>query len=171
MFCTGIEFLFNPLCTLKDRLLERGGALCNRSVDTRSRTPSLHLVNKNLRALSLHEEQGGGHLSFGRLLDIANAAISRDVRDKVYGSVGTVDSAIAKQLVPDYRMDPAAIQSVPSTFLVAEPQFRERGWRSMAERKEYYYRWEWWRLTNQDFHIGDQLLHDYFTDRILSKQF
>jgi hypothetical protein len=322
-FCTGIEVLFNHLWILKDELLQRDIALCMSHVNPRWETPSLHLVHKDLRLLSQREEHGGDHLGFERLLDIANTAISRDVRDKVYGMLGMMDPVIAKQLTPDYRLDPAriftavtkvfiltygnleplresnpwgqtqtpswaadwtwdgrlpysrpedppfwtaghtiqetgrtisyhasektvptvsfsnndfhltcrgflidkiaglsarglgffqwlrksiiqpdsvksiygdvshtsralyltlvadrvwngipasdrhaAILSIPSTFAAAEPQFRERGWKSMTGRQAYYYRWEWWRATNEDFLIGGQRLHDYFTDEI-----
>jgi hypothetical protein len=82
--CTGIEVLFSHLWTLKDRLLKRDVALCNRSMDTRRRTPSLYLVYKDLIVLSRHEEQGGDHLSFRQLLDVANATISRDVRQSLW---------------------------------------------------------------------------------------
>jgi hypothetical protein len=322
--CAGIEVLFNHLWTVKDQLLAHDSALCNNSIRG-WKTPSLHFVYKDLRFLSLCEEQGGDRLNFGRLLDIANIASSRDIRDKVYGLVGIMDTEIAEQLVPDYSMDPPstftavakifiltysnleplresnpwgktqtpswaadwtwdgrlpysrpewppfwlpsnvvqdtvrsikcsyhasgktlpkasfsndgfhltcrgflidkiaglsargfgffswleesiiqsdsgkskygdvvstskalylalvadrvwngekasdrheAILSIPSTFLAAEPQFRKRGWKSMAGRMSYYYRWERWRLANREFRIGGQRLHNYFSDRI-----
>jgi len=322
-FCSGIGVLFSHLWTLKDNLLQRDIVLCKSRVDPRWKTPSIHLVHKDLRLLSQNEEQGGDRLSFGRLLDIANAAISCDVRDKVYGLVGMMDPVIAEQLAPDYKLEPAriftvvakvfiltygnleplresnpwgktqtpswaadwtwdgrlpysrpeyppfwtlsnvvretahsisyhasgkilpkfsfsnndlhltcrgflidkiaglsarglgffqwlrktivqpksnksiygdisctsralyrtlvadrvwngepandrqaAILSIPSTLAAAEPQFRERGWKSMSGRKNYYYRWEWWRGANEDFRVGGQRLQDYFTDKI-----
>jgi hypothetical protein len=56
--------------------------------------------------LSHYEEEGGGRLGFGRLLEVANSASSRDIRDKVYGLVGMMDPVIAERLAPDYKMDP-----------------------------------------------------------------
>jgi len=42
-------------------------------------------------------------------LDVAYFALSRDDRDKVYGLVGMMDKAIAKQLAPDYSIETRSV--------------------------------------------------------------
>ena len=111
-FCAGIGVLFKHLWIVKDSLLERELYLRKSSTDPRWITESLHFVYRDLRVLSQYEEQGGDRLGFGRLLDIANDACSSDIRDKVYGLVGIMDPVIAKQLAPDYRIDPSRLFSV-----------------------------------------------------------
>jgi hypothetical protein len=108
-FCQGIGFLYDHLWYIKDdlRALELGA----RGPNSAYRPPgwstlSLHLVYQDLWALSQREARGGGdNLSFSRLLDLANATMSQDDRDKVYGLVGLMDPTITKILVPDYRID------------------------------------------------------------------
>jgi hypothetical protein len=325
-FCSGIRVLSKHLWIAKDWLLEREMALRKIPGERAWLTTSLHLVDKDLRVLSHYEEEGGGRLGFGRLLEVANSASSRNIRDKVYGLVGMMDPVIAERLAPDYRMDPsgvfasvakafiltygnleplresnpwgknntpswaadwtwngrvrysrpevpvwgpfwnqddpaqgiaarisyrasgntppivsfsdndlylicrgfavdsiaglssrgstyfswlersivqpdhrksayggaaetaralyialvadrvgneqrasdrhAAILSLPSTFDIAEPQFRKLGWNWLSGQGGYYFRWERWRLANERFWLGDRFLGDYFTDRI-----
>jgi hypothetical protein len=121
IFCAGIRVLFNHLWMVKDWLLARELALRGSFDDPRWMTVSLHLVYKDLRVLSQYEEQGNNRLSFGRLLEIANSAHSRDIRDKVYGLVGMMDPAIAEQLAPDYMLDPSRIfADVAKAFILTD---------------------------------------------------
>jgi hypothetical protein len=64
---------------------------------------------KTCGVLSQQEYEGRDRLSFNRLLDVAYFALSRDDRDKVYVLVGMMDTAIAKQLAPDYNMETRSV--------------------------------------------------------------
>ena len=106
---------------------------------------------------------------------LEKTVIQSDSAKSIYEDVVSTSKALYHTLVADRVWNGhtasdrhAAILSLPSTFSIAEPQFRARGWESMASRGGYYYRWEKWRIVNQDFRIGDQRLHDYFTDKIPS---
>jgi len=119
LFCTGIGVLFDHLWVVKDLLRERELSLRKSPTDPVWSTESLHFVHRDLRVLSRYEEEGGDRLSFGRLLDIANSACSSDIRDKVYGLVGIMDPAIAKQIAPNYRIDPLRLfPAVAKAFIL-----------------------------------------------------
>ena len=82
-FCAGIGVLQEHLWLVKDGLLAREVAEQKSGADPRWTTVSLHLVYQDLSVLSEREENEQEHLSFGRILDIANSAHCRDLRDKV----------------------------------------------------------------------------------------
>jgi hypothetical protein len=63
---------------------------------------------KILWVLSHHQRKGGGHLSFGSLQDVAKSSFAGDVRDKIYGLVGMMDTR------PVDRID-VALGTSPST--------------------------------------------------------
>ncbi|OCK95603.1 HET-domain-containing protein [Cenococcum geophilum 1.58] len=111
-FCAGIGVLHNHLWLIKDTLLER------ESGDYRWSTTSLHLIHQDLRVMGHCEEQGGGRLGFGRLLDLAYSAECCDVRDKVYGLVGMMDSVIAQELAPDYGIEPCEVFSAAARAFI-----------------------------------------------------
>lgn len=118
-FCRGIGFLFDYLWTVKDSLLGREIYMQKGQNPSAWITTSLHLVHRNLWALSRQEEYGGDdYMSFGQLLDLANSAASRDSRDKVYGLVGMMDPVIAENVVPDYTLPPSKVYAaVAKTFI------------------------------------------------------
>lgn len=123
-FALALDFLFDYLWTIKDDLLIRdleakGWEL---TADMGWSTRSLHLVHQDLWALSQYEEQGGDRFSFGSLLDVANSAECRDVRDKVYGLVGMMDESIATLLVPDYSSAPSKISATVARFFITAHQ-------------------------------------------------
>lgn len=60
----------------------------------------------------------------------------------------------------------SALMSLPSTFRAAYPQFVRRGWTWLANRGGYYFKWEEWRKTHNDFMLGKRTLRSYFTDTI-----
>jgi hypothetical protein len=100
-FCRGVGFLFEYLWTVKDDLMVKE----QDNPSSMWLTTSLHLVFRDLWALSLNEERGGGdYLSFGQLLDLAGSGGSQDTRDKVYGLVGMMEPVVAKNVLPDYTL-------------------------------------------------------------------
>ncbi|CZT05126.1 uncharacterized protein RCO7_05324 [Rhynchosporium graminicola] len=106
-FCLGIEILQEDLWLVKDKLLQRdvakaGGVWQNAGWST----TSLHLVYRDLSGLSQQIEQRENGPSFWKLIDIANSADCRDSRDKVYGLIGLMSVDLAKEIVPDYTIDP-----------------------------------------------------------------
>jgi hypothetical protein len=60
----------------------------------------------------------------------------------------------------------SAVLSLPSTFDVASPQFERRGWKWLAGQGGYYFKWEGWRLANDNLMLGTRSLRSYFTDVI-----
>ena len=118
--CDGLQLLMDHLWVVKDWLRVSDLSLSDKSADPIWNTTSIHLIYQDLTALSQHEEHGEDRLSFGRLLDMACAACSRDIRDKVYGLLGIMDPIIAKQLAPDYTIDPPKIfTAVAKAFILA----------------------------------------------------
>ena len=88
----------------------------------------------------------------------------------VYGDVYGTAKALYRTLVQD-RVDgqqakPShrAILSLPSTFNLAGPQFKRRGWKFLSLQHGYYFRWEVWRKANRKFWLGDRPLESFFTD-------
>lgn len=80
---------------------------------------SSHLVHFDLRQLSRAAEKGTRRLGFRRLLDIANGAKCSDVRDKVFGLVGMMDSAVAAEIMRAYGSDtPTLFAAVARAFIV-----------------------------------------------------
>jgi hypothetical protein len=63
-------------------------------------TDSIHLVHIDidLRPLSCFDEEGTNRIGFRRLLDIANSAYCRDVRDKIFALVGMMNSAVSADI-------------------------------------------------------------------------
>ena len=120
-FCQAIGFLFDYLWTVKDSLLARERSLqyLDQKPKIAWKTLGLHLVYRNLWALSRKEEHGGGHhVSFGQLLDIANSATSQDSRDKVYGLIGIMDPEVAANVKPDYTLPPSKVYAaIAKTFI------------------------------------------------------
>lgn len=120
-FCGGIGFLFEYLWTVKDLILEQ--EMSRRQPGQRRRatwgTIPFHLVFRDLWPLSRNEEYAGSdHLSFGQLLDLANAGHSQDLRDKVYGLVGIMDSKVSANVVPDYTLDTSKVYAaIARTFI------------------------------------------------------
>jgi hypothetical protein len=122
-FCRGICFLFDYLWTVKDELLRSESRMQRLALGARLpnrwATTSLHLVYGDLWPLSQIEDYGSEeYMSFGRLLDLSNAAKASDIRDKVYGLVGMMDREISRNIVPDYRLPPSRVYAaVAKTFI------------------------------------------------------
>jgi len=124
-FCRGICLLFDDLWTVKDDLLEREGRIQSLDLCLQHKPPyiwstvTLHLVNRDLWPLSKIVDQGiQEYMSFGRLLVLANFAKGQDIRDKVYGLVGMMDSNISRNIVPDYKLPPSRVYAaVAKTFI------------------------------------------------------
>jgi hypothetical protein len=170
-FCRGIGFMFDYLWMVKDTLLFYEVEKNDRT-GTRSRlwlTTSMHLVHQDLWALSHCEEQGRAHLRFDRLLNVANSAQSRDVRDKVYGLVGLMDPTVAKQLSPNYESPPAQVHaSVAKIFILTygnlEPLREGNPW-SYAGTPSWAADWDWnGRLRHKSPEKND-LMGPYWTKK------
>ncbi|KAF2267312.1 hypothetical protein CC78DRAFT_614253 [Lojkania enalia] len=104
-FCAAIAVLYHGHnWDVKDYMLakvhQRG-----MSTDAVWQTLSLHLVHKDLRQLSRYEHEGGERLGFRRLLEVANSAHCRDVRDKVFALIGMMEPEIANEVVQAYSLD------------------------------------------------------------------
>ncbi|KAG0647969.1 Heterokaryon incompatibility protein [Hyphodiscus hymeniophilus] len=157
-FCQAICFLFDYLWNVKDAVLRRErreSSLQNeqhlghgRPPDNTWQTTGLHLVYRNLWALGRKEEHGGGHhMSFGQLLDIANAAASQNSRDKVYGLVGIMDPAIADNVVPDYTLPTSKVYAaIAKTFMLThgnlEPLRESNPW-GQTKSPSWAADWTW----------------------------
>jgi hypothetical protein len=82
-------------------------------------TTSTHTVIQDLWRLSsngwgISADPG----SFGRLLDMANAAQCQDPRDKVYGLAGMMDPTIAANIHPDYTLSPREVYTrIAKTYI------------------------------------------------------
>jgi hypothetical protein len=93
--------------------------------------------------------------------------------ESVYGSHDETAEAIFRILIADrdaYGQKAsarhAAILRLPSTFELAEPQFRERGWTWLAGQRGYYFRWAGFRNSNRGFRLGDTFFEDFFEEEI-----
>lgn len=117
-FCAAISVLYHGHnWDIKDRMLakvhQRG-----MSADARWQTLSLHLVHKDLRQLSRYELEGGERLGFRRLLEVANSANCRDVRDKVFALIGMMKPEIANEVVQAYSLGiPRLFTAVTKAFI------------------------------------------------------
>lgn len=61
----------------------------------------------------------------------------------------------------------AALLNLPTMFGDALPQFEELGWEWMAGQAGYYFKWQMWRMANENFMLGDLgSLDSFFTERI-----
>ena len=60
----------------------------------------------------------------------------------------------------------ASIFHLPSTFVIANPQFTRLGWNWLAAQRGYYFRYQGWRAANKDFWLGEHKLNDFFTNDI-----
>jgi hypothetical protein len=118
-FCEGIGFLFEYLWTVKDPIFQQETFRRHPQRRAAWGTTPFHLVFRDLWPLSRNIERGGDdHLSFGQLLDLAKAGNSQDHRDKVYGLVGIMDSDIADNVVPDYKLPPSHVYAaIARTFI------------------------------------------------------
>jgi hypothetical protein len=103
-FCRGVAALAEHLWLVKDRSLRADVFICEANRDPVWTTSSLHLVYLDLSALSRQEQRTDENFSFGRLLDLANAADCKDDRDKVYSIIGLMPSNIARLLKPNYTL-------------------------------------------------------------------
>lgn len=119
-FCRGIGVLYHGSNWLfKDTALEL--AYVSRGIREPAvwATYGVHLVHNDLRQLTRSQEHGGGWPSFRRLLDIANTAECRDVRDKVFGLVGMMDSAIAADIMKAFEYEPPRLfTAVSRAFII-----------------------------------------------------
>ncbi|KAK5654729.1 hypothetical protein OQA88_7054 [Cercophora sp. LCS_1] len=119
-FSKGIGVLYHGSnWTLKDREVE--AALVSRGIreDVRWHTYGMHLIHVDLGELTRAEEQGTQRLGFRRLLDIADYAGCRYVRDKVFGLVGLMDPAIAAEIMKAYGFpEDRLFAAVAKAFIV-----------------------------------------------------
>lgn len=117
-FCSGLNFLHDYLWQVKDELLQRE-VLATRSPRTPIwTTSSLHLIRLDLSILGEREENGGEHLSFGRLLEISNSADCKDARDKVYALIGLMPDAVAQRLQPDYNLPVSKVYTLTARAFI-----------------------------------------------------
>jgi hypothetical protein len=117
-FSTGIAFLEEHLWIVKDELLERDILLSGLEKDPRWITSTIHLVYRDLSALSKREETGGEYLELSRLLRIANAAMCKNPKDKIYGLVGLMSPHISQHLIADYALTSQKLYaSTAQTFI------------------------------------------------------
>lgn len=107
-FCHAIGFLYDYLWTIKDRLL-KSEMISNGLTSKGMATTGLHLVHQDLWTLSHFEKEGTGRIGFGRLLDVAGSARSRDARDRVYGLLGMIDPSIESSLSLNYTTHPGEV--------------------------------------------------------------
>jgi hypothetical protein len=106
-FCKGISVLYHGSnWIIKDLELQR--ELKSRGIHgiVAWQTYSIHLVHQDLRPLSCFDEEGTNRIGFRRLLDIANSADCRDVRDKVFALVGMMNSAVSADIMEAYEFEP-----------------------------------------------------------------
>ncbi len=149
-FCHGIAVLFENLWTIKDTLLARDVSMRHLEGQRRSTwsTTSLHLVYRDLWALSEFEAQGSGNrMSFGRLLDVATAAQSQDHRDRVYGLVGMMDPKIAQNFVPNYQLpESKTYAAIAKTYIcvygILEPVREGNPW-GQSNSPSWAADWRW----------------------------
>lgn len=92
-------------------------------------------------------------------------------RKSVYGSNEKVSEAIWRTLIGDRGSDRelatdrhAALLQLPPSFELTLPSFKTIGWEWFNAHHGHYFRWEIWRRINKSFIIGDQPIHDYFTN-------
>jgi Heterokaryon incompatibility protein (HET) len=120
-FRDAVTILQEHLWLVKDHLLvDDTNAMNNIQLEHNPvwTTGSLHLVYQDISVLIDSQESGGLHLSFGRILDIANSAACQDPRDKVYSLVGLMNPALAERLKPNYTLDPINVYiTTAKTFI------------------------------------------------------
>lgn len=106
-FCKGIGVLYHGSnWFIKDLELQREFKSRGILHDVAWQTYSIHLVHQDLRPLSCFDEEGTNRIGFRRLLDIANSAECRDVRDKVFALVGMMNSAVSADIMEAYEFEP-----------------------------------------------------------------
>ncbi|MAD87405.1 MAG: hypothetical protein CL912_30980 [Deltaproteobacteria bacterium] len=119
-FCNGIGVLYHGSnWTLKDRELRK--ELTSRGFRDNLvwQTYSIHLVHIDLRPLSRFDGEGTNRIGFRRLLDIANSADCRDVRDKVFALIGMMDPAIAADIMIAYEFEPPKLFAAVARVFIA----------------------------------------------------
>ncbi|KAG8670372.1 hypothetical protein FPOAC2_09726 [Fusarium poae] len=91
----------------------------------------------------------------------------------VYGDKSTTSEALYRTLVMDRVAGGAkatarhvAILHLPRTFNVAGQEFSRRRWSWLAGQSNYYFRWEIFHEVNSGFKLGDEPLHNFFSDKI-----
>ncbi|GKU06402.1 heterokaryon incompatibility protein or allele [Fusarium langsethiae] len=90
-----------------------------------------------------------------------------------YGDRSATSEALFRTLVMDRvaggakaTARHAAILHLPRTFDQGEQEFSRRGWTWLAGQSAYYFRWETFHEVNSSFKLGDDRLHDFFSDTI-----
>ncbi|RGP69553.1 Heterokaryon incompatibility protein [Fusarium sporotrichioides] len=90
-----------------------------------------------------------------------------------YGGRNATSEALFRTLVMDRvaggakaTARHAAILHLPRTFNQGEQEFSRRGWTWLAGQSGYYFRWETFHEVNSRFKLGDDRLHDFFSDTI-----
>ncbi|KAK4118110.1 HET-domain-containing protein [Parathielavia appendiculata] len=118
-FCAGLDVLFRrDMYIAKDKLLQIEVRRRHSRKDPVWHTLSLHLVHKDLWALSRQNEKGNRSPGLRRLLDIACSSDCRDKRDKIFALLGMMEPQIARALVHDYSMKtPQIFESVTRLFI------------------------------------------------------
>ncbi|KAK3339636.1 heterokaryon incompatibility protein-domain-containing protein [Lasiosphaeria hispida] len=117
--CKGLGTLYHGYnWQFKDRALK--AELRSRGISHgKWQTYSIHLVHFDLRQMTRSDEEGDRCLGFRRLLDIANSADCRDVRDKVFALVGMMSPAIAADIMKAYEFEPPRLfAAVSQAFIV-----------------------------------------------------
>ncbi|KAF2238378.1 HET-domain-containing protein, partial [Viridothelium virens] len=72
-------------------------------------TENLHHIDKDIAHIARKESHGEGFLSFAELLYLANAAHASRPLDKVYGLLAIMDPIIAREIIPDYTIEPSEL--------------------------------------------------------------
>lgn len=72
----------------------------------------------DLRPLSRFDEEGTNRVGFRRLLDIANSAACRDVRDKVFALVGMMSSSISADIMKAFEFEPPRALPLLREYLI-----------------------------------------------------
>lgn len=121
-FCESIGFLFGYLWNVKDLIFQREVNIQYPGQERANvwSTASLHLVFRDLWALSRNQEYAGSdHLSFGQLLDLAQPGISQDSRDKVYGLVGIMDPVLSEKILPNYSLSTSKVYAATAESFIS----------------------------------------------------
>ena len=116
--CKGLGTLYHGKNWLfKDRALR--AELRSRGISRgKWQTYSIHLVHFDLRQITRSGETGNQYLGFRRLLDIANSADCRDVRDKVFALVGMMSPAIAADVIKAYEFEASRLFAAVSRAFI-----------------------------------------------------
>ncbi|KAL9097856.1 MAG: hypothetical protein Q9165_000182 [Trypethelium subeluteriae] len=82
-------------------------------------TENLHHIEKDIAHVAKKEWRGESFFNFIQLLHLANATRASCPLDKVYGLLAIMDPTVARQIIPDYTIEPSELFTRVARIFIA----------------------------------------------------